>query len=74
LLELGLADEVVPEPLGGAHNDAAITAETLKQHLLRNLEQLQKIPSAERLRQRYEKFRAFGHYADKQAPPDMKPV
>jgi acetyl-CoA carboxylase carboxyl transferase subunit alpha len=67
LLELGLADEVVPEPLGGAHNDLAAIAETLKQHLLRNLEQLQKIPDADRLRQRYAKFRAFGHYSEKQA-------
>jgi acetyl-CoA carboxylase carboxyl transferase subunit alpha len=69
LLELGLADEVVSEPLGGAHNDPAATAGTLKQHLLRNLEQLQQIPAADRLQQRYKKFRAFGHYADKQAPP-----
>lgn len=69
LLELGLADEVVPEPLGGAHNDAATTAETLKQHLLKNLEQLQKLTDVDRLKQRYEKFRAFGHYADKQPPP-----
>src|SRR5688572_26478669 len=36
LLELGLADELVPEPLGGAHNDVPATAATLKEHLLRN--------------------------------------
>src|SRR6266508_3153256 len=42
LLELGLADEVVPEPLGGAHNDLPTTATTLKRHLLQNLEQLKK--------------------------------
>src|SRR5213079_1811152 len=40
LLELGLADEVVPEPLGGAHNDGATTAVTLKRHLLRHLQEL----------------------------------
>ena len=34
LLELNLVDEVVPEPLGGAHNDLATTAATLKKHLL----------------------------------------
>src|SRR5207249_6815519 len=53
LLELGLADEVVPEPLGGAHNDVPTTTATLKRHLLQNLEQLQRIPPEERLKQRY---------------------
>jgi acetyl-CoA carboxylase carboxyl transferase subunit alpha len=40
LLELGLVDEVVPEPLGGAHNDPVTTADTLKKHLLKHLKQL----------------------------------
>src|SRR5881398_2779387 len=43
LLELGLADEVVPEPLGGAHNDSATTAATLKRHLLKHLEDLRRL-------------------------------
>jgi acetyl-CoA carboxylase carboxyl transferase subunit alpha len=68
LLELGLTDEIVPEPLGGAHNDPATTAETLKQQLLKNLEQLQTITDADRLKQRYAKFRAFGHYTEKPSP------
>src|SRR5262245_8187320 len=42
LIELGLADEVVPEPLGGAHNDLKRTAANLKGALLQNLEQLRK--------------------------------
>jgi acetyl-CoA carboxylase carboxyl transferase subunit alpha len=67
LLELKLADEVVPEPLGGAHQDPAGTAATLKQHLLANLESLLQISIAERLRQRYAKFRAHGHFAEKPA-------
>jgi len=67
LLELGLADEVVPEPLGGAHNDLADTAATLKQHLLRNLAELEKVPGPERLSRRYSKFRSHGHYLEKQA-------
>src|SRR6185503_16799607 len=37
LLELGLVDEIIPEPLGGAHNDPKTTAESLKKHLLTNL-------------------------------------
>src|SRR3954469_3112402 len=43
LLELNLVDEVVPEPLGGAHNDPKTTADTLKEILLRNLEQLKQL-------------------------------
>src|SRR5439155_655925 len=38
LLELGLVDEIIPEPLGGAHNSLSETATTLKQALLKNLE------------------------------------
>lgn len=66
LLELGLVDEIVPEPLGGAHNDAKTTAETLKQRLIKNLEALKQLSTGERLKVRYAKFRAHGHYAEKQ--------
>jgi acetyl-CoA carboxylase carboxyl transferase subunit alpha len=66
LLELGLVDEVVPEPLGGAHTDPAAMALTLRETLLRHLEQLQAMTGAERLKQRYAKFRAFGHFIEKQ--------
>jgi acetyl-CoA carboxylase carboxyl transferase subunit alpha len=67
LFDLGLVDEVIPEPLGGAHNDPDTTARTLKQHLLRNLEAVLQIPLRERLRQRYAKFRAHGHFVEKKA-------
>src|SRR6202789_966091 len=50
LLELRLVDEIVPEPLGGAHTDAAGTAANLKAHLLHNLETLLKLPVAARLK------------------------
>src|SRR5499433_631450 len=53
LLELGLADEIIPEPLGGAHNDLAATATELKQRLLNGLEQLRKVTTADRLKARY---------------------
>src|SRR5580765_5957313 len=65
LLELGLTDEVVLEPLGGAHNDLPTTAATLKRHLLQNLEHLKKISPEERLQSRYKKFRAHGHFTEK---------
>jgi acetyl-CoA carboxylase carboxyl transferase subunit alpha len=66
LLELGLVDEIIPEPLGGAHNDLKTTAASLKQHLIANLETLQKLSVEERMKQRYAKFRAHGHFTEKQ--------
>jgi len=62
LLELGLVDEVIPEPLGGAHNDLATTAATVQAHLLKHLAQLDGLATGERLRQRYGKYRHFGHF------------
>jgi acetyl-CoA carboxylase carboxyl transferase subunit alpha len=66
LLELGLVDEIIPEPLGGAHTDGAATAKNLKQVLLKHLEELKAMSVAERLEKRYGKFRAFGHFEEKQ--------
>jgi acetyl-CoA carboxylase carboxyl transferase subunit alpha len=65
LLQLGIADEVVKEPLGGAHNDLPASAATLKEALLHHLEQLLKLPAEERLKRRYAKFRAYGNYLEK---------
>ncbi len=62
LLELGLVDEILPEPLGGAHNDLTTTAATVQKHLLKHLAQLDALSTSERLRQRYGKYRHFGHF------------
>ena len=62
LLELGLVDEIIPEPLGGAHNDLAATASAVQKHLLKHLAQLDALSTSERLRQRYGKYRHFGHF------------
>src|SRR6266852_3088176 len=70
LLGMGLTDAIVPEPLGGAHNDPAAAAASLKQHLLTALEQLQKLSTTDRLKQRYAKFRAHGQYLEKEAVAD----
>jgi acetyl-CoA carboxylase carboxyl transferase subunit alpha len=64
LLELKLVDEIVPEPLGGAHTNATETAATLKTHLLKHLEAVLAMPVAERLKARYAKFRAHGHFTE----------
>lgn len=60
LLALGLIDEIVPEPLGGAHRDVDKMAATLKAHLLNNLKILKRIPKGRLLDQRYEKLMALG--------------
>lgn len=65
LLELKLIDQIVSEPLGGAHTNPATTAENLKQHLIASLESLLAMPAAERLKKRYEKYRAYGHFLEK---------
>ena len=64
LLELELVDEVVPEPLGGAHNDHSAMADTLRAVLLRNLEELRQIDPEERLKQRYQKYRRHGKFIE----------
>ena len=65
LKELGLVDAIIPEPLGGAHNQLPEMAMTLKAGLLSNLEALKRIPTSERLKQRYQKYRAYGHFFEK---------
>ncbi len=66
LFDLKLVDEIVPEPLGGAHNDVLATADNLKNVLLKNLIELKKLSTTELLSLRYKKFRAHGHYVEVQ--------
>ncbi len=63
LLELKLIDEVVPEPLGGAHQDHAAAIVNLRKAILQQLEELSKLSTDELLAQRYEKFRRVGEFA-----------
>jgi len=74
LLKLGLTDEIVPEPLGGAHTDAKATATNLQIVLLKHLTQLLEMPVEDRLKKRYEKFRAFGHFNENTRAPAEKAV
>lgn len=74
LLELKLVDEIVPEPLGGAHTNVAETAANFKATLLRHLEELKGLSGAERLKRRYEKFRAHGHFLEKSPTELAKPA
>ena len=60
LKALDLVDELVPEPLGGAHRNHRVAADNLKAALLKHLAQLQQLPIDELLERRYQKFRAIG--------------
>ncbi|MCF7818144.1 MAG: acetyl-CoA carboxylase carboxyltransferase subunit alpha [Kiritimatiellales bacterium] len=62
LIKLKLADEVIPEPTGGAHVNLAAAAENLKQAILRNLDELEGKSTEEILQDRYDKFRAMGEF------------
>jgi acetyl-CoA carboxylase carboxyl transferase subunit alpha len=63
LVELGLADERLPEPPGGAHRDKLAMAETLRDAVLRHLEELAALPRAELLARRSAKYRHVGRFA-----------
>jgi acetyl-CoA carboxylase carboxyl transferase subunit alpha len=61
---LGLIDQVIDEPLGGAHRDVDATAAALKRALLENLDQLQGRGGDELLRSRQERLMSFGVYRE----------
>lgn len=58
----GCVDDIVPEPDGGAHNDAPLAAEMLAEKLRCHLSELQAMPIEERLRRRYDKFRNMAQF------------
>lgn len=60
LKRIGIADEIVPEPSGGAHADPAQSAELLAPYLERSLKELQKLKPALLVEERYKKFRKMG--------------
>lgn len=64
LLKLGLIDEIVPEPMGGAHREPAVAASNLKAAIVGALRELEKIPTDKLLKQRYEKFRKMGRFQE----------
>lgn len=59
--ELGVADKIIPEPLGGAHKDQEAAAEMLDEVLAETLDELVGIKLEDLLSQRYEKFRSIGN-------------
>ena len=60
LLKMGIIDEVVPEPLGGAHREPQKSAQNIKETIQRNLKELLALDTDHLLKQRYKKFRDMG--------------
>jgi acetyl-CoA carboxylase carboxyl transferase subunit alpha len=64
LKELGILDQLLPEPVGGAHSDPLGAASILKDALLQNLEILTQLTSQQRRELRYQKFRSIGVFSE----------
>jgi acetyl-CoA carboxylase carboxyl transferase subunit alpha len=64
LLELGLVDKVVREPLGGAHRNPRSMATRLKAVLMNQLDELEAMPVADLLERRYERLRSYGAFQE----------
>jgi acetyl-CoA carboxylase carboxyl transferase subunit alpha len=62
--ELEVIDEIVPEPVGGAHRDHKAMAGTLHEALTRNLAELKKIDPVALIEERYQKFRKMSRFAE----------
>jgi len=62
LSELGLVDQVISEPLGGAHREIDVTAGNIKAAILASLETLEQVPPEELIEARYRRLMAYGQY------------
>ncbi len=64
LLRLKVIDEIIPEPLGGAHQDPDATGERLREALIRHVTELRKIRPEKLVRRRAEKYAAMGTFVE----------
>ncbi|QCT95100.1 acetyl-CoA carboxylase carboxyl transferase subunit alpha [Caminibacter mediatlanticus TB-2] len=64
LKELGLIDDIIDEPLMGAHRDYDLTAENIKNYFLKQIEELKNISKDELLQKRFEKYLNYGEYKE----------
>jgi acetyl-CoA carboxylase carboxyl transferase subunit alpha len=64
LLRLKLIDEIIPEPVGGAHMDPDTTGESLRDALIRHVTELKKIRPEKLVRRRADKYAAMGAYTE----------
>jgi acetyl-CoA carboxylase carboxyl transferase subunit alpha len=64
LFQMKVIDEVVEEPVGGAHRDPRRAAELLKDAVIRNLNEIRSVPIDDLIRQRYERLRRIGAFEE----------
>ena len=64
LEELGFIDDIVPEPLGGAHRDFSAISESLKLALIKQLDELREMPVDDLLKRRYERLMSYGSFEE----------
>ena len=69
LLEFEIVDEVIPEPIGGAHYDPEAAAASLQAAVVKHLQALGKLSADELTEQRYQKFRKYGAFESLTATP-----
>ena len=60
VLELGVIDQIIPEPSGGAHSDPEKTAERMKIEILKSINELEKLSTEQLIEQRIKKYRIMG--------------
>ena len=65
LKELQLVDIVIEEPLGGAHRDVDEIAQRVKQQLVEQLDQLERLPGDQLIAARYQRLMSFGEFVEK---------
>ena len=70
-LRLGIVEEIVPEPLGGAHRNLGQICLTLGEALDRNLNELSRLSGDQLLEHRYNRYRKFGDFEDLNAPQEQ---
>jgi acetyl-CoA carboxylase carboxyl transferase subunit alpha len=65
LIGLKIIDEVIPEPMGGAHHDHVAAASNLKRQVIKHLTELETYDKETLLKNRYDKFRSFGEFRER---------
>ena len=68
LKALDVVDDIIPEPLGGAHRNPAEAASNLEHHIVRTLRELKRLPIDSLLQHRYERWRRMGKVVQAGAP------
>lgn len=64
LLELKVIDDIIPEPVGGAHRDYNKAAQTVKEYILKHLSEIEFITSNELIESRLEKYGSLGYFKE----------